>query len=67
MKDLIDFKKVWDWCVMRWRTSFGCVVIALIAFWVGMALQEKIITEDCRFMGAFRDGAQAYNCQQRVR
>lgn len=67
MRDLIDFKKVWDWCVMRWRTSFGCVVIALIAFWVGMALQEKIITEDCRFMGSFRDGAQAYNCQPRVR
>ena len=67
MRDLIDFNKVWDWCVMRWRTSFGCVVIALIAFWVGMALQEKIITEDCRFMGSFRDGAQAYNCQPRVR
>jgi hypothetical protein len=67
MKDLIDFKKVWDWCVARWRTSFGCVVLALITFWLGMALQEKLITEDCRFMGSFRDGAQAYNCQPRVR
>jgi hypothetical protein len=67
MKDLIDFKKVWDWCVVRWRTSFGCVVLALVTFWLGMALQEKLITEDCRFMGSFRDGAQAYNCQPRVR
>ena len=67
MKDLIDFKKVWDWCVTRWRSSFGCVVLALVTFWLGMALQEKLITEDCRFMGSFRDGAQAYNCQPRVR
>jgi hypothetical protein len=67
MKDLIDFKKVWDWCASKWRTSFGCVVLAVVAFLLGMALQNKSTTEDCRFMGSFRDGAQAYNCQPRVR
>lgn len=67
MKELIDFKRGWDWCVSKWRTSFGCIVFAIVAFLLGMAVQEKLITEDCRFMGSFRDGAQAYNCQQRVR
>lgn len=67
MKDLIDFKKVWDWCVSKWRTSFGCVVLAVIAFVLGMAWESKQITEDCRFMGSFRDGAQAYSCSQRVK
>ena len=67
MKELIDFKKGWDWCVAKWRTSFGSIVFAVIAFLFGMLVQEKLITEDCKFMGAFRDGAQAYNCQQRVR
>ena len=67
MKDLIDFKKVWDWCASKWRTSFGCVVLAMVAFLFGMAVQEKLITEDCKFMGAFRDGPQAYNCNPRVR
>ena len=67
MKELIDFKKGWDWCVSKWRTSFGCIVLAVIAFVVGMVWESKQITEDCRFMGSFRDGAQAYSCQQRVR
>lgn len=67
MKELIDFKKLWAWCVERWRTSFGCIALAVVAFLMGMALENKPITEDCRFMGSFRDGAQAYNCQPRVR
>lgn len=67
MKDLIDLKAVWNWMVSKWRTSFGCIIIALIAFVAGMLAQEKFITEDCRFMGTFRDGAQAYSCQPRVR
>ena len=67
MKDLIALKKLWAWCVERWRTSFGCIVLALSTFVFGMVFQEKLITEDCRFMGSFRDGAQAYNCQPRVR
>ena len=67
MKDLIDFKAVWAWLATKWRTSFGCIVLALTAFVFGMIVKEKLITDDCRFMGAFRDGAQTYNCQQRVR
>ena len=67
MKDLIDFKKVWDWCASKWRTSFGCVVLAVIVFVLGIAWESKQITEDCRFMGSFRDGAQAYSCSQRVK
>lgn len=67
MKDLIDLKKVWEWCASKWQTSFGCIVLAIVSFVLGMVWQSKQITEDCRFMGTFRDGAQAYNCQQRVR
>ena len=67
MKDLIDLKKIWTWCVNRWKDSFGCVVLAVIAFLLGMAWESKQITEDCRFMGSFRDGAQAYSCSQRVK
>ena len=67
MKDLIDFRKIYTWCVNKWKDSFGCVLLAVVAFVFGMALESKLITEDCRFMGSFRDGAQAYNCQPRVR
>lgn len=67
MKDLIDLKALWAWLATKWRTSFGCIALALVAFVAGMLTQEKLITDDCRFMGAFRDGAQTYNCQQRVR
>lgn len=67
MKDLIDLKKVWSWCAERWRTSFGCIVLSVVAFVSGMQVKEKIITDDCKFMGSFRDGTQAFNCQQRVR
>jgi len=67
MKDLIDFKKIWTWCVERWKTSFGCIVLAVVTFLMGTALQNKLITEDCRFMGSFRDGTQTYNCQPRAR
>ena len=67
MKDLIDLKKIWVWCVSRWRDSFGSVVLAVFAFVMGVLWESKQITEDCRFMGSFRDGAQAYNCQPRVK
>ena len=67
MKELIDFKKIWDWCASKWRTSFGCVVLAVLMFVIGMAVQEKLIVDDCKFMGSFRDGIQAYNCQVRAR
>ena len=67
MKELIDIKKIYTWCVNRWKDSFSTILIALAALLFGMAIKEKLITEDCRFMGSFRDGAQVYNCQQRVR
>ena len=67
MKELIDFKKYWEWCVGKWRTSFGCIALAIASFVLGSLWQTKQTTEDCKFMGAFRDGAQAYNCQMRVR
>lgn len=67
MKELIDLKGIWDWCVAKWRTSFGTIVLAVIAFAFGVAYQSKTITEDCRFAKSFRDGAQVYDCTQRVR
>ena len=67
MKELIDLKKVWDWMAGKWAQSFGCVALMLLAFWFGMEVQEKSITDDCKFMGVFRDGPQAYNCNQRIK
>lgn len=67
MNDLIDLKSVWRWMATKWAQSFGCMVLVLLAFWFGMEFQEKNITDDCKFVGAFRDGPQAYNCNQRAR
>ena len=67
MKELIDFKKIWDWCSTKWKTSFSCIVLAVLSFVFGMMLKEKLIVDDCKFMGSFRDGTQAYNCQPRMR
>ena len=67
MKELIDLKSAWDWMASKWARSFGCVILILLAFVFGMAVKEKEITEDCKFMGAFRDGPQAYNCNQRIK
>ena len=67
MKELINFERILDWCIDKWLNSFITILIATIAFFAGMAVKEKFITDDCRFVGAFRDGSQAYNCQPRVR
>lgn len=67
MKDLADFKKAWDWLSGKWAKSFGCIVLMLLSFLFGQAVAEREITNDCKFMGVFRDGPQSYNCQQRVR
>lgn len=67
MKELIDFKPAWEWLTTRWARSFGWVLLVVLAFWFGTVWEAKTITEDCRFVGAFRDGAQAYTCSPRVR
>ena len=50
-----------------WYRSLAVTVAAVLGFSTGTLVKEKNITEDCKFMGVFRDGAQAYNCQPRVR
>ena len=50
-----------------WAKSLALVLIAVVSFLFGMLWENKQITEDCRFMGVFRDGPQAYNCQVRIR
>ena len=67
MKELIDLKSAWDWVAGKWAKSFGCVMLVLLAFWFGIAWESKQITDDCKFIGAFRDGPQAYNCNQRIK
>ncbi len=67
MKELLDLKRIWEWLKRTWATSFGCTLLAIVSFSIGYQLAVKYITEDCRFMGSFRDGVQAYTCQQRVR
>lgn len=67
MKDLIDFKAIWVWMIERWRTSFVTVLFTVAGFGAGGAYNEKSIVDDCKFMGSFRDGIQAYNCTPRAR
>lgn len=67
MKDLVDFKAIWIWLVERWRTSFVTFLFTVAGFSAGGAMNEKNIVDDCKFMGSFRDGIQAYNCTPRAR
>ena len=67
MKELIEIKQAWEWCVEKWRTPIGSVIFIMLAFWFGMAVKEKLIVDDCKFMGSFRDGAYSYNCSVKPR
>jgi hypothetical protein len=67
MKELIDLKRIWDWCASKWKNSFGSIALAVLAFVFGMLVEQKSITDDCRFAKNFRDGTQVYDCSQRVR
>ena len=67
MRELIDLKSIWQRVTSRWAQSFGCILLAVFAFLVGGLVKEKAITDDCKFVGAFRDGPQAYNCNPRMR
>lgn len=50
-----------------WYRSLAVTVAAVIGFASGSALEEKLIVDDCKFMGSFRDGTQVFSCQPRVR
>ena len=67
MKELIDFKSIWEKVVDRWKNSLGWFLVVGLAFVFGMAWQTKQITDDCKIIGSFRDSTQAYSCQVRVR
>lgn len=67
MKELVDLKTISDWFVAKWRTPAGAVAFIVLSFMAGMAVQNKFIVDDCKFMGAFRDGAYSYNCSVRAR
>lgn len=65
--ELIDFKRIWDVCLEKWRTSFGAILLSVVAFCFGMVFENKTITDDCKFAKTFRDGAHVYDCQVRIR
>lgn len=67
MKDLIDLHKGWRWVVSKAKDSLGWLIALVIVFFLGAAWAYKDITDDCRFMGSFRDGPFAFNCSLRVR
>lgn len=67
MKDLIDLRKAWEWVVSKCRNSIGWLIMLAVFFWFGTVYAIKEITDDCKFVGAFRDGPYAYNCSQRIR
>lgn len=62
MKELIDLKKLWDSFLDLCKTNIGLVICLVISFLIGMAIQEKMIVDDCKYMNNFRDGAQSYKC-----
>jgi len=66
-----DIRLYWDKGLKTlngwWGRSLVMIFVAVLACLFGMAWENKQITEDCRFMGVFRDGSQAYNCNLRVR
>ena len=67
MKDLLDLKKALQLFVNRCQNSLGWLILLAISFAPGDAWATKQITEDCRFMGNFRDGPYSYTCQVRIR
>lgn len=68
MNELKDhWDKAWRYGREWWARSLGVVLVAAIGFFSGAQVQEKQITEDCKFMGMFREGPQAYNCSPRMR
>lgn len=66
MNELIDFKKIWNRANELWRTRLGSILLGVVFFFFGMEVQEKSITDDCKFAKAFRDGATVYECQIRL-
>jgi hypothetical protein len=66
MNELIDFKKIWDRAVELWRNHFAAILACALFFVFGMEVQEKSITEDCKFAKSFRDGTQVYSCELRL-
>ena len=67
MKDLIDLKKGWLWFINKCRTNAGLVLLIVAGFIFGYALAHRDITDDCKFMGNFRDGPYVFNCSVRQR
>lgn len=67
MNELINIKAVWLKVVSWWKVNLLTVILCVVFYGIGGAVSTKMIVDDCRFMGSFRDGAQAYNCQARVR
>lgn len=67
MKELLDLEKIWQFLKVKWKDSFGWVVIAVIMFFFGIAWEQKQTTDDCKYIGSFRDGPQAYSCQVRIK
>lgn len=63
MNELLDFKSFWDWCVRVWKEAFAVIFFSVVSFIAGMAVENKSITDDCKFSGIFRDGHQPYTCQ----
>jgi len=67
MSELINYKQIWKRLCDKWRNSFASFVLVVIAFLIGMAYQNKLIVDDCKFSNVFRDGNISYNCQMRSR
>lgn len=48
-----------------WSKSFWPLVLFLLGYYIGEAMTEKRVLDDCRFSTAFRVGYIAYSCQRR--
>lgn len=65
MKELIDFQHIWRFVKEWWARSLAIVLLTVFGFSVGELSAEARIMDDCKIMGNFRVGIQAFTCQVR--
>lgn len=69
MKELIDIPQMWDRFINFGKENILWLILMVFVsgFIFGVVYEAKTITDDCKFMGIFRDGPVVYECRIRVR
>lgn len=69
MKELIDIPAMWNKFLEFGRENILWLVLMIFVcgFIFGLVYESKTTTDDCKYMGVFRDGPIVYDCRMRVR